>query len=52
MSDDKERATAISRFYESYKAARDIIRAETGLKRLDAIFRSVTKAKYSSALID
>jgi hypothetical protein len=51
ISDAKERDSALSHFYGSYRAAREIIRAETGLQRLDALFRKVTKAKYSSGAI-
>lgn len=51
ISDAKERNSAISHFAEGYKEAREIIRAETGLQRLDGLFRRVTKAKYSSAII-
>jgi hypothetical protein len=39
-------------FEEEFRQAREIVRAETGLKRLDGLFREVTKAKYSSAVIE
>jgi hypothetical protein len=51
FSDEKERNLAISHLAEGYSKAREIIRAETGLKRLDSLFRKVTKANYSSAVI-
>jgi hypothetical protein len=47
----KERDSEIASFAESYRKAREIIRAETGLERLDSLFSKVTKAKYSSETI-
>ena len=51
LSNNKERGSAIAHLAESYNKAREIIRAETGLQRLDTLFRNVTKAKYSSSII-
>jgi hypothetical protein len=50
--DATERAQKISEFDEEYRQTLDIIRAEAGLKRMDKLFRAVTKAKYSTDLID
>jgi hypothetical protein len=49
FSSEAQRESAMADLRENYRKAREIIRAETGLKRLDSLFSKVTKAKYSSA---
>jgi len=51
-SDAKKRDEMIAHFEEGYQKAREIVREETGLKRMDGLFRKVTKARYSSAVIE
>lgn len=50
--DDVARQNLISNFNENFHAARAMIRAEMGLKQMDKLFQSVTKAKHSSSVID
>ena len=51
IRDTKERNSAASDFAESYRKAREMIRAEMGLQRLDGLFGKITKAKYSSTIL-
>jgi len=44
-SDAKKRDEMIAHFEEGYQKAREIVREETGLKRMDGLFRKVTKAR-------
>lgn len=49
--DAAKRAELLSNFNALYRETLDIIRAEAGLKRMNKLFRAVTKAKYSTDLI-
>jgi hypothetical protein len=48
----KKREQLLSGFNTKFNQAKEIIRAETGLKRMDRLFRALTKAKYSSSVIE
>jgi hypothetical protein len=39
-------------FYQQYRETLDIIRSEAGLTRMNRLFRSVTKAKHSTEMIE
>jgi hypothetical protein len=50
-ADDTERKQAQRQFHESLMTAKRMIRKESGVADLDALFRSITKAKHSSPII-
>jgi hypothetical protein len=47
-----ERASAVEAFQKDFGDAKAMIKEESGLKEIDKLFRSITKPKYSSRLID
>lgn len=48
----KDREAALNAYYADSKALKRMIREETGLKRLDRLFHSITRAKHSSEHIE
>jgi len=52
MRRGKERDDAISHFRKMLAGAKDMIRAESGMKEIDEAFRAVTKAKHTSPVIE
>jgi hypothetical protein len=50
--DPQSRQKRVLRFADDYLKAREIVRAEAGLTRMDKLFRAVTKASYSSDVIE
>lgn len=52
IAEENERRAAIARYSENYAKAKDMIRQETGLARLDKLLGTITKARYSSDVID
>lgn len=50
--DAVKREALISDFTVTYKETLHVIRAEAGLARMNKLFSTITKAKYSSHLID
>ena len=42
----------VARYRDGYQQTLEIIRAEAGLKRINELFRTVTKAEYSSDMIE
>jgi len=52
IEDAEERAAQIKAFRTDFKDAKEMIEEESGLKRINKLFRSISKPKYSSRLID
>jgi len=52
IEDAEERAAQIKAFRTDFKDAKEMIEEESGLKRINKLFRSISKPKYSSRLIE
>ena len=52
MAKGNERDEAIGDFRKMLVTAKDMIRAESGMKEIDQAFRTVTKAKHTSPVIE
>jgi hypothetical protein len=52
VKDPKERRRQQQQFYENYGNAKEMIKKESGLKALDNLFSSISKAKHRSEYID
>jgi hypothetical protein len=52
LPDQREKSDAIARFREKVADAKRMIRKETGVSDIDALFQSITKAKHSSPVIE
>ena len=50
--DAKKRDEMVAQFEKGFQKVKEIVRAETGLTRMDGVFRQVTKARYSSEVIE
>ena len=49
---EADREELISKMNDSYSKAIEIVRAESGMGEIDKLFRSVTRAKYTSPAIE
>src|ERR1700690_524388 len=52
IQDGAERASAVEAFQKDFGDAKAMIKEESRLREIDKLFRSITKPKYSSRLID
>ena len=52
IEDTEERAAQTKAFCADFKDAKEMIEEESGLKQINKLFRSISKPKYSSRLID
>jgi hypothetical protein len=50
--DGAERASQMEAFQKDFADAKEMIKEESGLKQIDKLFRSITKPRYSSRLIE
>jgi hypothetical protein len=52
MEDGEERTAQIEAFRTDFKDAKQMIEEESGLRQINKLFRSISKPKYSSRLIE
>ena len=51
-SDQKEKKRSMDRFHGDFKNAKQMIRKESGVTDIDNLFKTITKAKHSSRMIE
>jgi len=52
IKDEALRTLQMATFQQDFGDAKQMIKEESGLEEIDKLFRSITKPKYSSRLID
>ncbi len=52
IEDEDNRNKELNNFMKNFKLARDMIKKESGVEELNKLFKSITRAEYSSDIID